>query len=152
MPAAKKHSSTRARANRSSTAATLVDVPNDCETPLLEPVDHDWHPMVLKWWDAIWAAPMSGEYHDSDVHQLFLLAMVYDDFYNCEPGTVRRAQLAAEIRQQRAAFGMTPYDRRRLEWTIETAESAKDRGRERRGRQMRTPMGKDPRDLLRSTS
>lgn len=152
MPAAKKHSTARARANRAATAATLVDVPNDCETPLLEPVDHDWHPMVLKWWEAIWRSPMSGEYHESDIHQLFLLAMVYDDFYNCEPGTVRRAQLAAEIRQSRASFGMTPYDRRRLEWTVANAETATDRNKERRGRQMRAPMGADPRAGLRSAT
>lgn len=151
MPAAKKHATARARANRASTAATLVDVPNDCETPLLEPVDHDWHPMVLAWWEEMWASPMSGEYHSSDRHQLFLLAMLYDSFYKVDPTSLRFAQLAAEIRQQRTAFGLTPYDRRRLEWTVESAEQAKERGRERRGRSMRAPMGNDPRATLRDS-
>lgn len=69
---------------------------------------------------------MSAEYHSSDRHALFVLAMLIDEFW-LSPSTAK----AAEIRQQRQAFGLTPYDRRRLEWTIESAEEAKDRGRHR---------------------
>ncbi|UAJ79955.1 hypothetical protein IT072_02435 [Leifsonia sp. ZF2019] len=90
-------------------------------------VDIDWHEETLQWWADMWASPMAAEYHSSDRHALFLLAVLVDDFWR-EPST----KLASEIRLQRVAFGLTPYDRRRLEWTIETTEEAKDRGQSRR--------------------
>ena len=53
---------------------------------------------------------------------------------------------------QRAAFGLSPYDRRRLEWTVEEAESAKDKGRQRRERASSAvavePEGDDPRAIM----
>ena len=59
--------------------------------------------------------------------------------------------LAAEIRLQRQAFGLTPYDRRRLEWTIESVDEAQDRGRQRRARQQpAAARATDPRSVLRS--
>lgn len=88
---------------------------------------------------------MAAEYHPSDKHALFLLAVLMDAFW------VKPSQsLAAEIRQQRMAFGLTPYDRRRLEWTIESAEQAKDRGHARRSNQssVQPDKGDDPRLAL----
>lgn len=125
MPQPKKHSSVRARANKASTAATL---PTDHAVvkPAL-PTNREWQAMTREWWDDLWAAPMAAEYHSSDRHALFLLAVLVDEFW-ADPSSGK----AAEIRLQRQAFGLTPYDRRRLEWTIETAEESKDRGRRRR--------------------
>lgn len=128
MPQPKKHSSVRARANKASTASVLTELPHD-EAPIkpdLPPREGEWHPQTLEWWDDLWAAPMAAEYHQSDRHALYLLAVLVDDFWR-EPSQ----KLAAEIRLQRQAFGLTPYDRRRLEWTIETAEQSKERGRRR---------------------
>ena len=139
MPQPKKHPSTRARANRASTAATLTDgrtiirpelpprIVTDADGERLEV---EWHPLTVAWWDDLWASPMAAEYHSSDRHALFILASLVDQFW-----TNPDQKLAAEIRLQRVPFGLTPYDRRRLEWTIETAEDAKDRGTARRGRQ-----------------
>lgn len=160
MPAAKKHPTARARANRASTAATLSDghdaiVPELPTRPAKVEVDEDgmervvatgWHSETLQWWADLWASPMAAEYHSSDRHALFLLAVLVDDFWR-EPST----KLAAEIRLQRVAFGLTPYDRRRLEWTIETTEEAKDRGNTRRSadNSNRQPKrGEDPRLAL----
>lgn len=105
-----------------------------------------WHAQTLEWWEDLWAAPMAAEYHSSDRHGLFLLAILIDDFW-LEPSQ----KLAAEIRLQRQAFGLTPYDRRRLEWTIVTAEQAKERGGAHRAAGRSAPQpeaGNDPRLAL----
>lgn len=150
MPAQKKHPSVRARANRASTAATLSGVGR--RSPEL-PDLRIWHPQTLAWWSDMWAAPMSNEYHDSDEHQLIVLAMLMDDFFSAESSSMRK-NLSEEIRQHRTAFGLTPYDRRRLEWTIEQTEEAQDRGKSRRARQG-VPQPKpdaDPRAVLRAVN
>ncbi|MCF3939906.1 phage terminase small subunit [Gordonia tangerina] len=136
MPQRKKDPSARARANKASTAATLTD-DHQVQCPEL-PESRDWHPQTLQWWTDLWSAPMATEYHSSDRHALFILAALVDDFWQ-EPTTSK----AAEIRLQRQAFGLTPYDRRRLEWTIETAEESKERGRRRSERSQAPPAAKD---------
>lgn len=136
MPQPKKDPSVRARANRASTAATLSSGGKVIAPPLPDlGEDEDghpkqWRPATLAWWADLWASPMAAEYHDSDKHALFILATLVDQFW-----TNPDSKLASEIRLQRQAFGLTPYDRRRLEWTIETAEESKDRGSARRQRQ-----------------
>lgn len=147
MPATKKHPSTRARANRASTAGTLSAAP-DREAPGM-PGGREWSPLTVAWWADIWSSPMSSEYHDSDRHQVIVLAMLMDDFFTAESRTMRTT-ISAEIRQHRTAFGMTPYDRRRLEWTIEQAEGAKDSGKSRRERagNVQPKAGSDPRAVL----
>lgn len=136
MPAAKKHTTARARRNTASTAATLGNgviaiVPELPERPQEFDADGNvtvegWHSATLDWWADMWASPMAVEYHSSDKHALFVLAVLVDYFWRA-PST----KLASEIRLQRVAFGLTPYDRRRLEWTIETAEEAKEHGKKR---------------------
>ena len=143
MPQPKKHSSVRARVNRASTAATLPEGGGGVIRPEL-PGAREWHPQTVEWWTDLWAAPMAAEYHSSDRHALFILAALVDDFW-VEPSNSK----AAEIRLQRQAFGLTPYDRRRLEWTIETAEESKARGRQRTLRDLPAPdRGDDPRSGL----
>lgn len=135
MPAAKKHPTARARRNTAPTAANLPSesTRSGAAPSLPERADGDWHPFVLAWWRDLWRAGMSDEYHESDHHQLFVLAELYQAFWVTPAVKVRdRILLGSEIRLQRTAFGMTPYDRRRLEWTVEAAEGAKDRGVNRR--------------------
>lgn len=153
MPQPKKHSTTRARRNTASTATTMgTSATREREVPALP--DHtEWHPAVIEWWEEMWASPMSDEYHSSDIHQLFVLARLYQDFYLADPRKPRdRLLIAGEIRLQRQAFGLTPYDRRRLEWTIENTEDAKDRGAARRSRRVAPPpvADDDPRRGLRT--
>lgn len=134
------------RGSKAHLVAELVE--DDSPTPKL-PESHEWHPLTVEWWDDLWASPMAGEYHESDRHALFILAALVDAFW-----TMPSKDLAAEIRLQRQAFGLTPYDRRRLEWTIETAAEAQDRGKQRRQRQAqgaKQPDAKsDPRRSLHS--
>ena len=145
MPAQKKDPSVRARRNKAATAATLsAEVPKRDRPEL--PEGREWHALTLSWWADLWASPMAGEYHASDRHALFILAALVDAFWT-EPSQA----LAAEIRLQRQAFGLTPYDRRRLEWTIESVDEAQDRGRQRRARQQPQPVAADdPRNALRA--
>lgn len=141
MPQPKKHSSTRARANQASTAATLTEGVAVVRPDL--PGTRDWHPQTVEWWADLWTAPMAAEYHSSDRHALFILAALVDDFW-LDPSSSK----AGEIRLQRQAFGLTPYDRRRLEWTIESAEESKAKGRQRTLREQAPSRGDDPRSAL----
>lgn len=146
MPARKKDPSVRARRNKATTNATLSGSVSKRERPSL-PSSRAWLPETVAWWEDVWASPMAAEFHESDTHGLLVLAALIDHFWT-EPD----AKLAGEIRLQRQSFGLTPYDRRRLEWTIESADQAKDRGRARRARSAGdrpTPKpGDDPRSVL----
>lgn len=126
-----KHPSTRARRNKTTTAATLQS--NGRAAPALPEREVLWHDMTLAWWSDIWASPMSPEWDDSDVHNVYILAALYDDIWRAETAKDRK-EAAGEYRLQRKDLGLTPYDRRRLEWTIESADEAKDRGNQRRSR------------------
>lgn len=103
----------------------------------------EWQPMTRRWWRDVWASPMAGEYLRADEHALFRLAVLVDMFWT-EP----TKKLASEIRLQQQAFGLTPSDRRRLEWSIEQVEQAKDKtDRQRRDRAIVIEQD-DPRTLL----
>ena len=58
----------------------------------------------------------------ADVHGLYVLLELIDRFW-VSPTT----GLAAEIRQHRMAFGLTPIDRRRLQWEVERVAQAERR-------------------------
>ena len=138
---APKHASVRARRNRTSTAATL-SVVHSVEAPELPP--GEWHAMTEAWWRDVWASPMAPEYDDSDRHGLFILAALVDAFWEA-PSQV----LAAEIRLQRAAFGLSPIDRRKLQWEIEKADEAAERGTRRRAAAPKAvTKANDPRGVL----
>lgn len=128
MPPLPKHPSARARRNKVAGARTLTVV-HDVETPPLPALelDVDWHPMTEAWWDGIWSSPMAPEFDPSDLHGLYLLARLVDAFWY-EPSTA----LAAEIRLQRQCFGLSPIDRRRLQWEIDRGEEAEEKTRGRR--------------------
>lgn len=126
MPALPKRNP--ARRNQSTTRATLV-ADHDVEAPKLP--TRLWHEQTRAWWRDVWSSPMAPEYDDSDKHGLFALAVLVDDFWHCDEAKLRK-EIASEIRQQRQCFGLTPIDRRRLQWEIERTEDAQDRGRKRR--------------------
>jgi hypothetical protein len=142
---APKHASVRARRNKTSTGARL-SVVHSVKAPDLPPRDAGWHPMTAEWWRDVWASPMAPEFDDSDRHGLFLLAVLVDAFW-VEPSK----ELAAEIRLQRQCFGLTPIDRRRLQWEIERTDEAQERGRKRRAAEPKPATrgrAADPRAIL----
>src|SRR5690349_8633919 len=98
----KKHASTRARRNVAAGAATLPAEGRSGPTPELPPLvnrhgEDAWHPLVLLWWADLWSSPMSAEYHESDLHQLYVLAQLYNDFHTAGSATARK-EAATEIR------------------------------------------------------
>ncbi|WTW93630.1 hypothetical protein OG216_09685 [Streptomycetaceae bacterium NBC_01309] len=128
MPPLPKNPATRQRRNKHSTARKLEGLPDGMAVPAL-PKGRRWRAETKAWWADVWASPMAGEFVDgrADIHGLFVLAVLVDDFWS-EPTTA----LAAEIRLQRQCFGLTPIDRRRLQWEIERGEEATERTRRRR--------------------
>lgn len=126
MPALPKRNP--ARRNKSATKATLSAVHDLDVPPLPDPDDgQSWGSMTIAWWSDVWRSPMAPEYDSSDIHGLYLLAVLINSFWR-EPSK----DLAAEIRLQRQCFGLTPIDRRRLQWEIERTDEAQDKGRRRR--------------------
>ena len=69
---------------------------------------------------------MAPEFLEADVHGLFLLAELEDDFHKAERPR-DRVELAKEIRLQRQAYGLTPIDRRRLQWEVDRGDEAEQR-------------------------
>ena len=106
------------------------------------PKGRRWDALTKQWWADIWASPMAPEYLKADTGGLFRLALLVDAFW---AGSMD-VRLAAEIRQEQAAYGLSPLDRRRLEWTIEKTEQEKAR---RKKRAPRAVKGDDPRNILR---
>ena len=75
------------------------------------PKEVEWHSMTRAWWRAIWLSPMAEQWLPSDRHSLYLLADLVNNYWH-KPSVA----LASEIRQQEGRFGLTPLDRRRLQW------------------------------------
>lgn len=122
-----------------------------------EQVPVEWHTQTEAWWNDVWTSPMAAEWDLSDVHNVLVVALLYNDIWSA-PDAKSRKEALSEYRLQRADLGLSPYSRRRLEWTIETADEAKDRGKQRRerGRQpdaqpaAAPAAADDPRNILRS--
>lgn len=142
---APKDASVRARRNKTSTASTLR-LAHSVRAPKLPDREEGWQALTVSWWKDIWASPMAPEFLKSDHHGLFLLAALVDEFW-LRPSTA----LAAEIRLQRQCFGLTPMDRRRLQWEIEKVDEAVDKGERRRAaKPAAAKVGEDPRGVLRA--
>lgn len=103
----------RQRQNKDLTAATLETAEPITKMPAL-PKGYEWHPMTRRWWRAIWRSPMAPAFIETDVYALYRIAQLVNLAHWC-PGDTK---LEAEIRQQEARFGLTPIDRRRLQWEV----------------------------------
>ena len=132
-----------------STRATLPTAAEAAgqEVPPLPPKTGNWHERVILWWERIWRSPMATEYLEADKPGLEMLAMLHQAFWTARSNK-DRIRFIAEIRQQEVRFGLSPIDRRRLEWEVEKGESAAVRTETRRKRK-RPNSKKDPRDVLR---
>lgn len=85
---------------------------------------------------------MADEFLRADTDGLRMLAALVDQFWK-DPST----KLASEIRLQRQCYGLTPIDRRRLQWEIVRAEEAEQkRPRKKRDRSD----DEDPRTALKA--
>lgn len=132
----------RQRRNKTATRATFTDdgTARPKRTPEL-PRQMTWHPMTRQWWKHVWSSPMSDEYLWVDVDGLYRLAPLVNQFW-MQGGT--DPKLAESIARQGAMYGLTPMDRRRLQWEVARVEQVETRTR-------RTPPARqvdDPRALL----
>lgn len=112
--------------------------PRYTEDDVMLPVD--WHAQTVAWWNDVWTSPMAAEWDESDVHNVVVVALLYDDIWTAATPKGRKDALA-EYRLQRADLGLSPYSRRRLEWTIESAAEAVERGTRRRSGGAQGPGG-----------
>lgn len=134
-----------ARRNKSATRATLKPQTGKPTIPDLPTQEDGWHRLTESWWRDLWSSPMAPEYDESDIHGLYMLAALVDAFWKSPS-----KDLAAEIRLQRQAFGLSPIDRRRLQWEIERTDEAVEKGQKRRASTPKPKVTKkaDPRALL----
>ncbi len=145
----------RQRANRATTRATLpsVEAAARNKVPVLynrEKSSERWHARVLAWWRGIWKSPMSSEWLEADVLGLvYRTAELQQDFWTASDA---QGRIAAEMRiaKNEEKLGLSPIDRRRLQWEIEKGEQADERTSRRR--QAKSVEGKDPRDILKKVS
>lgn len=143
-----KNPELRQRRNKPSTAATLngSGVPERCPV-LPKRLDSDghpagkWHPRTISWWHVIWASPMASQWLPSDAEGLLAVAELVDLYWR-HPDP----KILGEIRQQSARFGLSPLDRMRLSWKIETPAEKKAPAQPTRGAVV------DPRGVLRGVS
>jgi hypothetical protein len=108
-----------------------------------------WHPKVVEWWKSVWQSPMASEYLTADMKGgLYLLAELHQRRWT-EKETSVLVKLASEIRQQEVRFGLSPIDRRRLQWQVEQGESATERTASRRQKKRLSELStQDPRETL----
>jgi hypothetical protein len=135
----------RQRRNKASTRATLtVQVTPRKRAPSLPERGEGltWHRLTRLWWRDVWRSPMAAEYLDADVHGLYRLAVLVDRFW-----THPSVSVAQTIAHQEQRYGLSPLDRRRLEWIVEKAEQATQ---QRRAPEPPKPLpaADDPRKLL----
>jgi len=115
----------RQRRNRKATRAQLPAEKNPISRMPSLPEKNNgeaWHKLTVAWWRDLWHSPMRAELMRSDLAALLRLAFLYDRFWY--KGTL---SVATEIRLLEREFGLTPMSRRRLDWTVATAEQAQDR-------------------------
>lgn len=125
---------------------TLPDLPERWDGTAEAWVTGRWHSEVVRWWDDVWGSPMSEEWHlETDYHNLVIGAVHLNDFWLAED-PVSRQKADAAFKKTITPLGLTPYDRRRLEWTIASAGEATDRRNRRRGA---TPIAGAPKPAAR---
>jgi hypothetical protein len=108
----------RQRRNQAAGQATLPAESTEKRRVPPLPKGRAWHKMTRLFWRDTWSSPMAGEFLKADIHGLYILVELVEQFWT-EPSQA----LAAEIRLQRTCFGLTPIDRRRLQWEVERVEA-----------------------------
>jgi len=145
----------RQRRNRVSTRSLLPSASESRkrrvpQLPKRDSLTEKWHPKVIEWWNSVWKSPMAAEFLDADMRGgLYVLAELKQQWYSTGDPKVLVA-LSSEIRQQEVRFGLSPIDRRRLQWEVEKGEQAVERTtRRQKAKEIdKQRAGKDPRELM----
>lgn len=124
-----KDPKTRQRRNKPRAGAARLEAAPIARKPVLpDRTDGvEWHPLAREWWTTVWASPMAAQYVDGDIPDLLMLAELRHRFW-LDPSV----PLAAELRHHGQRFGLSPLDRRRLEWEIAKVEAVQDGPKRRR--------------------
>lgn len=138
----------RQRENKVSTAGKFVDDNPVTDVPALPKRRRKWRVETLDWWADVWSSPMRDEYINADTHGLFVLADLIDSYWRGSSKGEKVAAIATEIRLQRQCFGLTPIDRRRLQWEIQRGEEAENKRKPPTKKQDNET--KDPRKILKA--
>lgn len=93
-----------------------------------------WNPAVERWWSDIWSSPMSNEFHDADVHGLYLACFYLQQTLNPLLKMGDRLNASKSYEAAVKNFGLTPMSRRALQWEIEKVDAAQHEGKIRRRR------------------
>jgi len=141
----------RQRTNRVSTSAQLPSEADASDFVVPDLYGRDdgvaWHPHVIEWWESVWRSPMAREFLDADMRGgLYLLAELHQLRWTATSKTAL-LDAAKEIRLQEVRFGMSPIDRRRLQWEVARGEDAERR--RSKPKRAKGKKGSDPRDVLR---
>jgi hypothetical protein len=143
-----KNPRTRRRQNKIAGASVLQLLPPEKVKvpPLPRRSDRrpQWTERTREWWREIWASPMTSEWLESDRGGLLILADLLDLFWRAD-STTAKVQLAGEIRLQGQRYGLSPLDRRRLQWEVARGEEAQRRTERR---QSQPEAGRDARLTL----
>jgi len=86
---------------------------------------------------------MASAWIEADLPGLQRAIQLVEDFHRAETARERR-ELQSEIRQQELRFGLSPIDRRRLEWSLDKPEDEPEAAPV-----LPQPTGTDARALLR---
>jgi hypothetical protein len=130
------------RSRRSTAAKLLRDKPIK-RAPKLPDREGAWHSQTRKWWASVWASPMRAEYVEADIDGLQRLALLIEDYWTAEDARTRVA-VSAEIRLLGRNFGLSPMDRRSLDWSLTGEAPAKPK------RRRKAKPAADPRQILKA--
>jgi hypothetical protein len=87
---------------------------------------------------------------EADQQRLEVIAELHQQFFMAAERGQNLTGLASEIRLQEQAFGLTPLDRRRLEWEVDRGEEAAQRTAKRR--KPKADPAVDPRSVIKVAS
>ena len=151
-----KSATLRQRRNRTRSSSVLPNenAPKNKERKVPKLPERDskaekWHPKVIEWWTSVWTSPMAAEFLGPDVKGgLYGLAELYQQRWSAKDAK-QLVSILAEIRLQEVRFGLSPIDRRRLQWEVEKGEQAEERTTQRRKtKRLKRTAKKDPREVL----
>lgn len=149
---APKNPALRQRRNATSTRSALPAAGAMAKNPVPDLPEGEWHPRVQEWWRTVWRSPMAVEFLKSDeVGGLYLLADLYQARWTCRGDPKALVEVAKEIRLQEVRFGLSPMDRRRLQWEVGKPGGEEPKQKKRthstRAAHPRAPVA-DPRSVL----
>lgn len=142
----------RQRRNTTSTRATLPSQESAAKRRVPDLPEGDWHPRVRQWWESVWRSPMAAEFLDADMRGgLYLLADLHQARWEARADPKALVEVAKEIRLQEVRFGLSPMDRRRLQWDVEADAPTEAKPEPKKRKPPKEPVA-DPRSLFKAVA